>query len=259
MARRALVAALCGASAAGCVPADPPGGPRRNRPAETAAPRPPRVTVSDAGEGGPGEFAVVEDPRLGQQFSDDFERSELGPDYAPTAQVWRIDGGRLCGRGARNRPVWLRRRLPENVRVEFDAASASPDGDIKVELFGDGRSRARSRSYIDATSYLVIFGGWKNSRHVIARLDEHADDRRELLLDPASGDARAKPVQANRRYRFKLERLDGQTLRFFVDGIQVLEFADRAPLRGEGHEYFAFNDWETPVCFDNLVIYPLGS
>jgi hypothetical protein len=202
---------------------------------------------------------VVEDPALTGTFSDAFERAELGPDYAPTAQVWRIEAGQLCGRGARNRPVWLRRRLPPNVRVEFDASSASPDGDIKVELFGDGRSRARSSSYIDATSYLVVFGGWKNRRHVLARLDEHGSDRQELSLDPKASDARAKPVEVNRRYRFELERLDGETLRWFVDGVQILQFVDRAPLRGDGHEYFAFNDWETPVCFDNLVIYPVGS
>ena len=38
----------------------------------------------------------------------------------------------------------------------------------------------------------------------------------------------------------------------------MFRLVDPEPLRGEGHEYFAFNDWETPVCFDNLVIHPLG-
>jgi hypothetical protein len=255
--RRALWVVL----SLGCVPADPPGGPRRKRAEATdaAATETERAAAPDAGEGGPREFAVAEDPRLTEAFTDDFERAELGPDYAPTAAVWRIEAGRLCGRGARNRPVWLRRRLPPNVRVEFDGSSGSRDGDIKVELFGDGRSRARSRSYIDATSYIVVFGGFKNSLHVLARLDEHGADRRELALARDAADARSKPVEANRRYRFKLERLDGETLHWFVDGVPVLRFADPEPLRGEGHEYFAFNDWEAPVCFDNLVIYPLGT
>ena len=161
-------------------------------------------------------------------------------------------------RAARNRPVWLRRRLPRNVRVEFDAESASPDGDIKVELFGDGRSRARSNAYIDATSYLLIYGGWQNRFHVLARRDEHSADRLELRVDPRSPEAGAVAVVPNRRYRFRLERLDGKTLRWFVDGVALFGFADPEPLHGEGHEYFAFNDWETPVCFDNLRIEPLG-
>ena len=38
----------------------------------------------------------------------------------------------------------------------------------------------------------------------------------------------------------------------------MLSFTDPAPLPGVGHEHFAFNDWETPVCFDNRLIQPLG-
>jgi hypothetical protein len=244
-----------------CVPADPPEGPRRAR----AGPSPPSTAsvarasrASDRPEAGPAEFAVERDPLLERAFSDDFERSSLGSEYSATSAVWRLEEGRLCARAARNRPVWLRRRLPRNVRVEFDAESASLDGDIKVELFGDGRSRARSNSYIDATSYLAIFGGWKNGFHVLARLDEHSSGRLELGVDPSSPEPRAQPVVPNRRYRFRLERLDGATLRWFVDGVALFGFADPEPLHGEGHEYFAFNDWETPVCFDNLRIEPLG-
>jgi len=201
---------------------------------------------------------VEVDPLLERALSDDFERTVLGPDYAATSPVWRLHEGRLCARAARNRPVWLRRRLPRNVRVEFDAESASADGDIKVELFGDGKSRARSISYMDATSYVAILGGWKNTFHVLARLDEHSPSRLELGVDPSSGDRRLLPVVPDRRYRFKLERLDGTTLRWFVDGVALFGFSDPEPLHGEGHEYFAFNDWETPVCFDNLRIEPLG-
>ena len=35
----------------------------------------------------------------------------------------------------------------------------------------------------------------------------------------------------------------------------VLE--DTRTFAGPGHEYFAFNDWETDVWFDDLVITPL--
>jgi hypothetical protein len=243
--------------AVACVPADPPGGERPRRqtpPAKTTAGK----AESVAAEAGPSELTITAEPLLERTFSDRFERAALGADYAATSPAWQLADGRLCGRGAKNRPVWLRRRLPVNVRVEFDAVTASSDGDIKVELFGDGRSRPRSNAYTDATSYLAVFGGWKNSFHVLARLDEHAPGRLELGIDEASADPRARPVEANRRYHFMLERLDGRTLRWFVDGVVMFRLVDPEPLRGDGHEYFAFNDWETPVCFDNLVIHPLG-
>jgi hypothetical protein len=37
----------------------------------------------------------------------------------------------------------------------------------------------------------------------------------------------------------------------------MLEWDDPDPLAGPGHEYFAFNDWDALVHFDNLVITPL--
>lgn len=191
-------------------------------------------------------------------FVDYFERAELGPSYNATKPAWRIEAGKLCGRGAKNHPVWLRRKLPTNARIELDAMSTSPDGDLKVEVWGDGKSFAKGNSYTDATSYLAIFGGWKNSYHVLARIDEHAKDRPEVKIDPSGTNLKAAKVMPNRWYHFKIERNDGKTVRWYVDDIEVLSFADPNPLKGEGHEHLGFNDWEIPVCFDNLKITPLG-
>src|SRR5258707_3905533 len=73
--------------------------------------------------------------------------------------IWRIENGRLCGDHAHNHGIWLKRVLPVNARIEFDATSTSPDGDLKAEVWGDGRSYATALSYTNATSYLTIFGG----------------------------------------------------------------------------------------------------
>jgi hypothetical protein len=200
-----------------------------------------------------------EDPALDQPWRDDFERTALGADWYADSPVWTVSDGQLCGRGARNHPAWLKRRLPLNARIEFDATSASADGDIKVEAWGDGRSGATGVSYRDATSYLLIFGGWKNRFHVLARLDEHAADRMQLVVDPAGADPRTRPVVPHTPYHFKIERVDGRTVRWLVDDIAMLSFADPTPLIGEAHDHFAFNDWEVPVCFDRLVVTPLGS
>jgi hypothetical protein len=266
---RAVPAAIV---AIGCVPAD--GRPKAKadagrsvavRPARsvsrppTPRPRPPRSPIKEAGAVTPParKPAKTASAALGEPFEDDFERSELGPDWRPTSPVWRLDAGRLCGRGARNRPVWLKRRLPVNARIEFDAVSSSPDGDIKVEVWGDGKSFASGTSYVNATSYVLIFGGWKNQFHVLARLDEHAKDRRELKVDPSGRVVNALPVQPDQTYHFKIERLDGKTLRWMVDDIEVLSLADPEPLLGDGHEFLGFNTWEVPLCFDNLMITPL--
>jgi hypothetical protein len=168
-----------------------------------------------------------------------------------------VSNGRLCGENARNHPVWLARRLPKNAVIEFQALTESPDGDIKAEFWGDGRSAASGQSYTDATSYLTIFGGWKNQFHVLARRDEHAPDRREIKLVPGGADLITGTVVPHRVYRFRVERRDGHAVRWQVDDMDILTYRDDEPLQGPGHEHFGFNDWQVRVCFDNLRLTPL--
>ncbi len=171
--------------------------------------------------------------------------------------IWRIEGGKLCGEHARNHGIWLKRTLPVNARIEFDAIAQTTDGDLKAEYWGDGRSFATSLSYTNATSYLTIFGGWHNKFHVLARLNEHGGDRKEITTDPNSDDVREKPVNAGQSYHFKVERSDGKTVKWWIDGNEMLTFADTAPLTGPGHDHFGFNDWDVKVCFDNVKVVPL--
>lgn len=187
------------------------------------------------------------DPGIGSDgYSDDFERTQLGDDWHNTGGPWQVRDGALRVRGARNRPLWLRRTLPRDVRIEFDVKSDSPEGDIKVEVFGDGSSRATSESYT-ATSYVVIFGGWGNSTNLIARMDEHGADRAE---------GPRRPVEQGRVYHVVIER-EGDTIRAEVDGELLAELEDPEPLEGRGHDHFAFNNWQSELTFDNLEITPL--
>jgi hypothetical protein len=187
------------------------------------------------------------DPGIGPEgFRDGFDREELGDDWNNTGANWRIEDGALSIRGARNRPLWLRRVLPRDVRIEFDVRSESPDGDIKVEVFGDGESRATTESYT-ATSYVVIFGGWGNSLNVLARMNEHGDDRVE---------GPRRPVEPGRRYHMRIER-SGNRIAAWVDDELLVEMTDDDPLEGRGHDHFGFNDWNAQIYFDDLVITPL--
>ncbi len=184
--------------------------------------------------------------------------STLGPNWTQArTTAWRIENGRLCGQGAQNHGVWLNKSIPTNARIEFDAISDSPEGDLKAEFWGDGQSAATTISYTNATSYLAILGGWKNTYHVLARMNEHAPDRKEIVIDKTSDDPRQKPVNRGQIYRFKVERADGKTVKWSVDGIEYLSWVDKEPLAGPGHDHFGFNDWAVKVCFDNVRVTPL--
>jgi hypothetical protein len=244
---------LIGLGLAACLPNGPPT--ESKEPAEVGSKKtnfPRKATLVR-----PSASAAAADPALEGVFTDDFERGSPGTAWRSVGGGWKIQDGRLCGQGARNRGIWLARRLPVNARIEFDAVSSSPDGDLKVEAWGDGISGATGASYNNATSYLFILGGWKNTRHVLARLNEHGEDRWEIRVDPSGEEPRARPVKPRQTLRVQIERSDGRTLSWVVDDVLLHRFTDESPLAGPGHEHFGFNDWETPVCFDNLRITPL--
>jgi hypothetical protein len=187
------------------------------------------------------------DPGIGPQgFRDNFSKPELAKHWNNTGGGYSIRKGWLRVQNARNKPLWLRRTLPRDVRIEFDVRSMAPEGDIKVEVFGDGVSKATQASYT-ATSYVVIFGGWGNKQNVLARLDEHGDDR--VVGKPLK-------VVPGQTYHMKIERR-GATITAWVDGQVLVSMTDPDPLEGPGHDHFAFNDWQAELWFDNLVIQPL--
>ncbi len=190
---------------------------------------------------------VRELPPIDSSYADTFDRVSIGADYNQTGRGFRIVDGALNARGAHNQPLWLAKRLPPgDLQIDFDAWSSSPDGDIKIEVFGDGKSYDPDGNRYLATSYVVVFGAWKNSRSIIARMDEHG---KELV---ARSDVKVVP---NQRYHWRLVRR-GRVLEWFLDDLTTpfLRFDDPQPLVGPGHEYFGFGNWETDTYFDNLVI-----
>jgi len=191
---------------------------------------------------------VREQPPITEVWTWDFDAG-LGDVFYVTGAGYHVEHGALSARGAHNHPLWLRKKLPRDVRIDFDAWSTEPRGDIKVEVFGDGHSFDPDGGRYTATGYEVIFGGWYNSKSIIARLDEHGSDMVQ----------RSEPkVAANRHYHWRIERRRN-TLTWFVDDLTTpfLRYEDQRPLDGAGHEYFGFNNWETDTWFDNLVITPL--
>ncbi len=225
-------------------------------------------------------------------YEDKFDRASLGDQWWSNGGHWRIVDGQVFSPGVGNNPLWLKARLPADVRVEFDVRSEGADGDIKWEMFGDGRTHS--------TGYLFLFGAWRNRESRIAKLDEHAFTPDELKAQLAATarpvprqldffEAMAGPFEQWRAKRdldrlqsgkfyggetpFVVKRMDlkvdrghtyhmvvtkkGTLLRWESDGQLAIEMNDPAPLSGNGHDRFGFSSWSNDTYFDNLKITPL--
>jgi hypothetical protein len=225
-------------------------------------------------------------------YQDKFDRATLGDQWWSNGGLWRIVGGELYSPGVGNNPLWLKARLPADVRVEFDVRSEGPDGDIKWEMFGDGRNHS--------TGYLFLFGAWHNRESRIAKLDEHAFTQDELRAQLAAlarpyprqldlFEAVAEPfskwrarrdldrlqrgkfyesetpfvvkrgdlkVERGHTYHMVVTKKDG-VLHWESDGKTALDMVDPSPLSGRGHDRFGFSSWSNDTYFDNLNITPL--
>src|SRR5688572_8382858 len=116
---------------------------------------------------------VKDPPPITETWTDDFARDDVGTNYYDTGGGYFIGDGALATKGSHNHPLWLRKKLPRDVQIELTAWSNSPDGDIKIEIFGDGKSYDPNAGAYLSTGYVLVFGGWKNSKSIIARQDEH--------------------------------------------------------------------------------------
>ncbi|MEP6861259.1 MAG: hypothetical protein ABJE66_11595 [Deltaproteobacteria bacterium] len=190
---------------------------------------------------------VKDPPPVTEPWTDTFERTRFGNDYFATGTGYKLTDGKLSAHGAHNHPLWLRKKLPHDVRIEFDCWSTEQRGDIKVELMGDGHSFDPDGGAYMASGYEIIFGGWYNQKSIIARMDEHGHDmavRTDIKVVP------------NQHYHWKIER-SGNKISWWIDGVSFLVYEDPHPLENAGHEYLGFNNWETDTWFDNLVVTPL--
>ncbi|MBW1807619.1 MAG: hypothetical protein JRJ87_05445 [Deltaproteobacteria bacterium] len=173
-------------------------------------------------------------------FSDNFDRTELGENYSGDPG-WRIKDGQVFSAGTSNRAVWLKASLPDNAVIEFDTRSESPAGDIKFEIYADGKNHE--------SGYILIFGGWNNTISCIARKDEHGADRQELKERGL--------VKIGQTHRVKVIRQD-KVIKWYIDGKLILDYFDSEPLRGPGNDRLGFNNWQSHVYFDNLSIREAG-
>jgi hypothetical protein len=191
---------------------------------------------------------VESKPLISEPFVDNFDRADLGPDWKPTdPSVWRLESGHIKVERAYNHPLWLLRKLPRDVQIDFDITSWGPDGDLKCEFFGDGKSFAPDKGAYTSSGYVAIFGGWHNTISTLVRQYEHDPNRQEKT---------DRRVEVGRPYHFTVTR-QGTHVAFKLDGQDFLALEDTTPMYGPGHEFFGFANWEVPTTIDNLRIMPL--
>ena len=184
-------------------------------------------------------------------FEESFEKNQLSlyfqsqADQGHQAGKWVIKEGRLFGEKIHNAALWISPLvLPENVRIEFDARAESTEGDVKCEIFGDGKHHQ--------SGYILVAGGWKNSMNIIARQDEHGEDRKADTR--CRGSKRHPCVRPKQIQSWVIERRN-HVISWWIDQELVLKYVDQHPIQKTG---FAFNNWSAPVSFDNLKVYKLN-
>jgi len=190
---------------------------------------------------------IPDPPPVSGVWQDNFERGSIGKNYLPTRRVYKIENGVLRVKRAENHPLWLRKKLPRDVIIDVDVKSDSASGDMKVELFGDGKSHAPHRGAYRSTGYVILAGGWNNKKSLIARRNEHGHEM--------ASNTRFR-VTPDKWYHWKIQR-KGATVTWWVDGKEFLRYKDDRPLQGPGHQYFGFDNWRSDCSFDNLKITPL--
>jgi hypothetical protein len=226
-------------------------------------------------------------------FQDTFDRAAIGDDYWSNGGLWRIVEGHLFSPGVGNNALWLKARLPDNARISFDTWSEGPNGDIKVEAWGDGRNFE--------TGYIFIFGAARNAENRLAKLDQQALTVEDIRIRLAAQvrpfpvhttgiegawDSMWQPyemwraqseldsinrgtyfesetpfavrrpdpkVTRGQRYHMVITK-QGEEIRWELDGQLLLQMHDARPLGGKGHDRFGFSSWQNDTYFDNLQI-----
>jgi hypothetical protein len=180
-------------------------------------------------------------------FSDSFDREELGSDWRDSGGHYAIVNGEVAARNVRHHPLWLRKKLQHDLSLEFDVRTTSSEGDIRVVIFGDGKSANPDSVACQSTGYELVLGGGKNKRSELCRGDEQGGGHRRVRTD--------WPITPGMVYHFYITRRGG-LLSWYIGGHDMMAWDDPNPLAGAGHDYFGFDGGESEVFFDNLVIAP---
>ncbi|MFA7158479.1 MAG: DUF4838 domain-containing protein [Kiritimatiellia bacterium] len=166
-------------------------------------------------------------------FSDDFRRSEPGPGWEIIQGKCSVENGCLVVNGEAR--LMLSKTFSGLQKITFDAVATPSPGLSDVSPF----IHAGTNGF--GSGYMLQFGGAYNQRSAIHRMGR-------LLLETK------RVIEPNKVHSVAAE-YDGVMVRLAVDGKTVLEYAEKKPLLGAGHERIGLYVYEGIVKISNLKVY----
>ena len=168
------------------------------------------------------------------QFSDDFERDELGEDWNAVAGHWQIVDGTLVAEHPAGNSCKLvcTKAFPGSQRLEYDCCTDKP-GDLSAVIGANPTGSWES-------GYFFGFGSNNNMSS-------------KLLVRGADTGFYFGPIEPGTVYHVVCQR-DGDTLTHIVDGKVLKTHKDPRPLTGEGHQNISLYIWEAGR-IDNVRVY----
>jgi hypothetical protein len=168
-------------------------------------------------------------------FSDDFQRTELGPDWKILNGAWSVENGCLVTAGGGK--LGIARKFPGLQKVTFEAVATPNPGVSDVSLFIHAQTGAKELS----SGYFLQFGGNHNTSSGIVRKGREVRKARSL-------------IEPGKTHSVIAECL-GNTVRLSVDGKVVATYVDPKPLLGADHEQIGFYVYEGIVKISRLKVY----
>ena len=161
------------------------------------------------------------------QFTDNFERKDLGKDWKVLEGDWFIANGMVDGQGT----IVCTRKLTGAHRLEFDAKSNDPC-DLTAIICADERGYRGG--------YFFGFGSDDN-------------DCSKLLVKGKEVKRWDTLITPGKLHHVVCQR-DGKKLTHIVDGKVVMAYIHEEPLKGEGHQMIGFYIYSSGK-IDNVKIY----
>jgi len=220
----AMVGLVCVMGCAAKEPAKPappaPAPKELPAPAEAPKPPPPAAATEAPKPAAPAGWKL--------QFTETFDRADLGKDWEILAGNWTIEKGCLSGGSG---TIMCTRDFPGAHRLEFDAQSDDP-----CDL--TGIICANESGY--EAGYFFGFGSGYNAYS-------------KLLVEGAEMQQWETLITPGKIHQVVCQR-DGNTLTHFVDGKAVMTYKDDEPLKGKDHQRVGFYIF-TVGKIDNVKVY----
>lgn len=161
------------------------------------------------------------------QFTDNFERGELGDNWRVVSGTWNVENERLQGEGV----ILCVRSFPGSQRLEFDASSDDPCDLSGLLCTGPQGHRG---------GYFFGFGSDNNVHS-------------KLLICGVSVKTYDQLITPHKIHHVVCQR-DGNLLTHIVDGAVVMNYTHDQFLNGEGHEMVGVYIY-TSGMIDNVRVY----